>query len=217
MSAINEIDEDEGPLPNEPVYTHKCACGSPGFIAMDDGTWRCTYCDDNAPYGLSDPRYDLTKLPPARGAPADTDEGLVLREPADIIPASDPTIESVKESMVELRKKHKWKKVNAPKAWRPRTIGEEIVGFYGGRTIRNGPYGQYEVALIRTTDVRAYLVTGVSIIQALDAANLTTEQAIRIVWMGDKDLGRTDDGKPKFMHMYEVYVADLHPIKIETA
>jgi len=50
----------------------------------------------------------------------------------------------------DLRERYGWKKVVAPKAWRPEATGEELIGFYGGKTTRTGAYGQYDVVLVST-------------------------------------------------------------------
>jgi hypothetical protein len=47
-----------------------------------------------------------------------------------------------------LRAQYNWRKVHTPLPWRPDAIGEELVGFYGGKSLRDGPHGQYEVVLV---------------------------------------------------------------------
>lgn len=107
------------------------------------------------------------------------------------------------ESAESLRERFDWKKVVAPKVWRPKYNGEELIGFYGGRTVRNGQFGQYEVVLIHVPQRGAFVVNGVRIIQLIDAALITPGHAVRIVWRGMMDLG--DDKK---MRSYDVFVAE---------
>ena len=58
--------------------------------------------------------------------------------------------------------RYKWKKVHAPKTWSPRTVGAELAGFYGGRTMRTGAYGQYEVVLVHVLLDGSYIISGSS-------------------------------------------------------
>lgn len=75
-------------------------------------------------------------------------------------------------------KKQKWKKVTAPKTWRPQHVGETIEGFYGGQSKRNGSFGEYTIALVR------------------------------IVWQGMKDIGcDATTGEVRTMKCFDVYIA----------
>lgn len=95
-----------------------------------------------------------------------------------------------------------WRKVKAPKIWRP-DPGELLEGVYGGRTLRNGVYGQYEVILVRVpAESTTYIISGVKIIQLVDTALLSIGEDIRIHFVGDIALkeGRT-------MRDFELFVA----------
>jgi len=72
--------------------------------------------------------------------------------------------------ITDLRGRYEWKKIEAPKMWRPRMIGEELVGFYGGKTTRNGQWGQYEVVLVHVPGRGSFMLSGVRIIQLADAS-----------------------------------------------
>jgi len=95
----------------------------------------------------------------------------------------------------------RWRKVEAPRGWYPKNLGETIEGKYLGRTIRNGQYGQYEVALIKTK-TQTYMISGVKIIQLLDAANLESGDMVRIIWGGTLHTGTEGNA----MKMFELYV-----------
>lgn len=98
-----------------------------------------------------------------------------------------------------------WRKVEAPKPWRPGDLGEELFGYYGGRTIRNGQFGQYEVIIVHVPYKGAFMVSGVKIIQLIDTAMITRGHPIRITWKGLVDVG-TDGKRP--MKDFELLVAD---------
>lgn len=95
-----------------------------------------------------------------------------------------------------------WRKITAPTSWRPKK-GEELVGYYIGRTKKNGKFGQYEVLTILVPYKGAVMVSGTIIIQLADTALLQTGDAIRIVFLGKKAL---DEGRE--MKMFELYVGD---------
>lgn len=98
-----------------------------------------------------------------------------------------------------------WRKVEAPKPWRPTELGEELFGYYGGRTLRNGMYGQYEVIIVHVPYKGAFMVSGVKVIQLVDAAMITRGHPIRITWKGLVDVG-TDGKRP--MKNFELLVAE---------
>lgn len=83
---------------------------------------------------------------------------------------------------IDLRARYAWKKVEAPKTWRPSTNGEELTGFYGGKTLRNGQWGQYEVIVVHVPHRGTFMVSGTRVIQLVDAADIQTGWPIRIVY-----------------------------------
>lgn len=97
----------------------------------------------------------------------------------------------------------KWRRVRGPRTWVPEP-GDEIIGKYGGRTLKHGSYGPYEVVLVFTED-QAYVVSGVVIIQAIDAAQLEKGDIVRIVFHGYKTL---DHGERR-MKMFDLYVPEV--------
>lgn len=83
-----------------------------------------------------------------------------------------------------MRARFGWSKVAAPSFWNPKVIGEEILGYYGGRTMRNGRFGQYEVIIVHVPVRGALLVSGTEILQLVDTALVVKGHPIRIVWQG---------------------------------
>jgi hypothetical protein len=103
-----------------------------------------------------------------------------------------------------------WKKVKHPKTWRPKEPGEEIVGYYGGKTLRNGTFGEYHVIVVHVPREGSFMVSGTQIVQLIDAASIREGWPIRIKWGGVLDLpgGKT-------LKQFEVQVAEGEPIEVE--
>jgi hypothetical protein len=96
----------------------------------------------------------------------------------------------------------KWRKVSAPKVWRPED-GEELIDYYAGRTLRDGVHGQYEVATVLVPYKGAYLISGTMLIQLLDTAMLARGDAVRVVYQGRKQL---DDDRT--IKLFELFVGE---------
>ena len=96
----------------------------------------------------------------------------------------------------------KWRKISAPATWRP-VEGEELIGFYAGRTKREGNFGQYEVVIVLVPYKGAYMVSGTALIQLVDAAMLTRGDAVRIKFCGRKELPEDRE-----MKLFELYVGE---------
>lgn len=103
----------------------------------------------------------------------------------------------------EQTKNTPWRKIRAPKTWRPRDVGEELIGYYCGRTVRDGQWGQYETLIVVVPEVGAMMISGTKIIQLADIALLENGQLIRVKFCGRKLL----DGDRE-MKDFELYVAD---------
>lgn len=108
-----------------------------------------------------------------------------------------------------LRDKFRWKKVEVPKAWIPKEP-EELVGFYAGRTLKNGRYGPYDVVLVAVPDVGMRMVTGTQLIQLVDASLVAYGQPIRIVFNGYIQLG-----DKKKMKSFDLFIRDGEPLTVE--
>jgi hypothetical protein len=102
--------------------------------------------------------------------------------------------------------KHEWEKVKAPQVWRPHA-GAELNGYYGGRTLKNGTFGQYQVVLVHTLSDGAWTASGTGLITLIDAAMIQIGHPIRIQYQGSILTGQDADGKPKTFKKYEVYKA----------
>jgi hypothetical protein len=117
--------------------------------------------------------------------------------------------------MGDLHGRYKWKKVERPHPWRPKEPGEELVGFYGGKTLRSGKFGQYEVVIVHVPCSGTLMLSGIQIIQLVDAACIEVGWPIRIVWKGLEELGEGDiEGEAKRMKTFEVYVAEGDPLAV---
>lgn len=100
-----------------------------------------------------------------------------------------------------------WRKVTAPKAWRPQAVGEELVGYYGGRTLRNGSWGQYEVVIVHVPHKGSFTVSGTVLIRLIDAAGIEKTHPLRVVWGGYRKTANDHQEK-----QFELLVADLDAI-----
>ena len=105
--------------------------------------------------------------------------------------------------ITELRDRYNWRAVTSPQHWRPIEPGAEIVGYYGGRTIKEGNYGQYEVVIVHVPHDGAYTLSGSKIIQLLDAALINVGDPIRVIWQGYKETA-----KGHHMKVYDLLVTD---------
>jgi len=101
-----------------------------------------------------------------------------------------------------LRDRHRWQKVTAPVVWHP-TGPEELIGYYGGRTLRTGTFGQYEVVIVHVPYRGTFLISGVRLIQLVDAAQLVKGDPVRIAFLGYEQ-GRAD----REMKLFELYITD---------
>tara|TARA_Y100000310_G_scaffold194428_2_gene194409 strand:+ start:4933 stop:5349 length:417 start_codon:yes stop_codon:yes gene_type:complete len=114
------------------------------------------------------------------------------------------------KEMNDLRERYKWRKVAAPRAWTPEEEGEELVGFYGGRTLREGQYGQYEVVIVHVPMQGSFTLSGVKVVQLMDAAMAAIGHPVRVVWKGYKETGAGHQ-----MKNYDVLVAEGEAIPAE--
>lgn len=96
----------------------------------------------------------------------------------------------------------KWRKIHAPTVWRPQD-GDELVGYYAGRSLRDGLHGQYEVATVLVPYKGAFLISGTQLIQLFDSAMISRGDAVRVVFKGRKPL----EGERE-MKMFELYVGE---------
>ncbi len=92
----------------------------------------------------------------------------------------------------------KWKKVKGPTTWRPE-INDELVGCFGGRSLRNGSFGPYEIVILHTDD-RTYTVSGTVLLQLVESANPQLGDLLRVVYKGTKPTALQHDIK-----IFELY------------
>lgn len=101
----------------------------------------------------------------------------------------------------------KWRKISAPKPWNPKESGSELIGYYTGRSKRDGQFGQYEVLTVAVPYKGVFLVSGTILIQLADAAMLSRGDAVRIVFVERKQLD-----EERTMKMFELYVGETEAL-----
>lgn len=116
------------------------------------------------------------------------------------------------KDMKAVKETYAWKKVEAPKRWNPIDPGEELCGFYVGKTTRSGAYGQYEVVLIHVPGRGTLMASGVRIVQLVDASGVEPGWPVRLVWRGLQPFPGTD----KRMKLFEFFVAEGEPMAPES-
>ena len=117
------------------------------------------------------------------------------------------------EAQERILARYKWKKVEVPRSWHPRTVGDSIVGFYAGRTTRNGAYGQYDVILVLVPGEGAFMASGVRLMQLVDASMVETGHPVQIIYQGEKDMGPE---RNHGMKLFDFFVAEGDPLDIGT-
>ena len=113
-------------------------------------------------------------------------------------------------SVKNLADLYAWKKVHSPLPWKPTELGDELCGFYGGKTPRMGPNGQYDVVLVHVPCNGTWTVSGLDILQKADAAAIQIGHPIRVQWAGTRQTGNG-----RTMKLFTVLVADGKPIPVE--
>lgn len=111
---------------------------------------------------------------------------------------------------VDLIDRYQWKKVEAPKTWRPKSVDEELVGFYGGKTSRTGPFGAYPVVIVHVPRQGTMTVTGTQIVQLADSSSIMPGWPVRIIYRGLHKFG--DGDQKKTMKKFDMLVAEGDPI-----
>lgn len=102
-----------------------------------------------------------------------------------------------------------WQKVRAPRAWRP-AVGAELLGYYHGRTVKPGKFGEYTAIQIMVPGEGIFLVSGAGLVQLIDAATPNPGDPLKIVFNGLKTLpGKPGqpEGEVWQKKQFDVYVA----------
>lgn len=112
----------------------------------------------------------------------------------------------------QLRERFNWQRVVAPRPWRP-DVGEELIGYYGGRTLRKGQFGQYEVVVAHVPTQGAFAITGTHLIQLIDAALIQKGHPIRVKYLGKtRTKAEDEDGRSHEMKIFDLLIAEGLPI-----
>lgn len=109
----------------------------------------------------------------------------------------------------KLKEKYKWTKVHTPHAWYPKP-GDELVGYYNGRTLRNGRHGQYEVVLVSVPYKGTMTVSGTGLINLIDSASIQKGHPICVKFIGLKELENE-----KSFKQFELLIADGEVLPVE--
>lgn len=119
-------------------------------------------------------------------------------------------LEKATQAAERFKARYGWEKVLVPRVWRPKP-GDEILGFYGGRTLRNGQFGQYEVVIIVVPHKGAFTASGTGLINLIDAAQVAIGHPIHIRYLNKELIESTG----KHFKVYELFVAVGEPIAPE--
>ena len=125
-----------------------------------------------------------------------------------------------------LQSRYTWRKVERPKPWRPKLVGEVLLGFYGGKSVRTGTFGEYTVVIVHVPSLGSFTLSGVQVIQKFDVVDLKIGWPVRVVWQGNEDLGevveetetagvKTKKTKKKQMKRFDVFVAEGDPVSAD--
>lgn len=113
-----------------------------------------------------------------------------------------------KETVEErFRKRFDWQKIHLPRVWNPRQAGEELAGYYGGTTKRNGSFGQYDVVIVHVPYRGSYVVSGTEVIQLVDTSMIRKGHPVRIVFKGREEYAPKKEKKH-----FELLVAEGDPL-----
>ncbi|HTQ47466.1 MAG TPA: hypothetical protein VMI75_32140 [Polyangiaceae bacterium] len=89
---------------------------------------------------------------------------------------------------------------------------EELVGFFGGKSVRNGRFGQYEVVIVHVPRRGTFMLSGVRIVQLADASGVDVGWPVRIVWKGFSPIKAQEGEEQKSMKVYEMFIAEGDPL-----
>lgn len=122
----------------------------------------------------------------------------------------------VPREVTDLRARYEWKRIEAPKTWRPKHNGEELVGYYAGKSVRNGQFGQYEIVMVTVPRRGVFMISGTRIVQLADASGVQYGWPVRVVWQGLADLPPLAVGeRARTMKQFEFFVAEGDPVSPE--
>lgn len=102
-----------------------------------------------------------------------------------------------------------WAKITTPQPWRPTKPKEELIGYYAGRTKREGPFGQYDVIMVAVPNVGVLTAAGVKVIAAIDAGNVQLRTPIKLVFNGLRDVGRDRPMKDVDVFVDETFLTPI--------
>lgn len=86
---------------------------------------------------------------------------------------------------VRVAEERRWRKIDAPKPWRPRP-GETLVGIYAGASKKVGPHGEYSVFFVRDENYPTSWTINGARIEAL-FVSVQPGARIRVVFNGREE------------------------------
>ena len=101
----------------------------------------------------------------------------------------------------------KWIKIESPVPWKPKTVGEELFGYFLGVESYTGRYGDYQAVLVGVPTSDGFCVSrrlgGQGVIKLILGASIDIGKLIRIVYDGTKDVGQANE-----MKVFDVFVSN---------
>lgn len=95
----------------------------------------------------------------------------------------------------------RWKRVKAPRVWRP-ADGEILIGVYRGRRPKSGSHGPYEVALIETTELGSFTVSGSVVMSLLES--VPEGETVRIEFLGYRSCANNAEHTYKAFEVFQL-------------
>ena len=108
-----------------------------------------------------------------------------------------------------IRERFQWRKVRTPIRWDPTSEGQELVGYYGGITRRDGKWGQYDCVLVHLPGQDSFFISGTKLVRLIHSSGVNVGHPIAIKWLG---LVKTNSGKD--MKDFELEVAQAPPVPV---
>lgn len=113
---------------------------------------------------------------------------------------SKPAVSLAREEIVVDGRR--WRRVDAPRSWQPKSPGQRLTGTYVGKHTKHGVYGPYEVVLIRDVVGHVWDISGAAINNLANAIEVGVD--VHIVFQGSESWASDPD---KTYNVYEMYVA----------
>lgn len=102
-----------------------------------------------------------------------------------------------------MSEKKRWRKVEAPKTWRPAEGGDELIGIYVGSTeIVGGQFGDYVARFIRDDNGETWRISGARVEQLF--VGVQNGARVKLIYNGSKPF-QTTDGEVRTMKDFDLF------------